>query len=66
MKVKYGLNFKGLLFQAREGRETAVMTLLEMYKPLLIKNAIVNGRFEENLYQELCITLLKCVRKFRV
>lgn len=60
------MNFKELFLQAREGREPAVMALLEMYKPLLIKNAIVNGRFDEDLYQELCITLLKCVRMFRL
>lgn len=60
------MNFKELILQAREGRDLAITTLLEMYKPLLIKNAIVNGRFDEDLYQELCMILLKCIRMFRL
>ena len=55
------MNFKELLLQAKEGKEAAVIDLLEMYKPLLVKNAIVNSRFDEDLYQELCIILLKCI-----
>ncbi len=60
------MNFKELLFLAKAGEELAVMSLLEMYKPLLVKNAIVNSRFDEDLYQELCIILLKCIVQFRV
>ena len=60
------MNFKEKLLQAKAGREPAVMDLLEMYKPLLVKNAIINGRFDEDLYQELCIILLKCIAQFRI
>lgn len=60
------MNFKEVLLQAKEGNEKAVVMLLNMYKSLLIRNAIINGRFDEDLYQELCITLLKCIRMFRV
>lgn len=60
------MNFKEMLLQAKAGRESSVMDLLEMYKPLLVKNAIINGRFDEDLYQELCITLLKCIVQFRM
>ena len=60
------MNFKEMLLQAKAGREPAVMELLEMYKPLLVKNAIINGRFGEDLYQELCIIFLKCITQFRV
>lgn len=60
------MNFKELLLHAKAGEELAVMSLLEMYKPLLVKNAIVNSRFDEDLYQELCIILLKCIVQFRV
>ena len=44
------MNFKEMLLQAKVGREPAVMALLEMYKPLLVKYAIINGRFDEDLY----------------
>ena len=60
------MNFKEMLLQAKSGREPAVIELLEMYKPLLVKYAIINGRFDEDLYQELCITLLKCIQLFRM
>ena len=60
------MNFKEMLLQAKAGREPAVMELLEMYKPLLVKNAIINGRFDEDLYQELCIIFLKSITQFRV
>lgn len=60
------MNFKEMLLRAKAGRESAIMALLEMYKPLLVKYAIINGRFDEDLYQELCITLLKCIQLFRM
>lgn len=60
------MTFRELFLQAKAGNEAAVVTLLEMYRPLLIKGAILNGRFDEDLYQELCITLLTCIRMFRM
>ena len=60
------MNFKEMLLQAKASRESAIMALLEMFKPLLVKYAIINGRFDEDLYQELCITLLKCIQLFRM
>ena len=43
-----------------------LLEILEIYKPLLIKNAIVNGRFDEDLYQELVSTLLQCIQRFQI
>jgi len=60
------MDFKELLLQARAGSEIAVVVLLEMYRPLLVKNAIINGIFDDDLYQELCIALLKCIRSFQM
>ena len=54
-----------LLFQAKMGDEKAVEQVLEMYQPLLVKNALVNGVFDEDLYQELMLETLKCIRNFR-
>lgn len=59
------MNFKEILLRAKAGEKSAVIALLEMYKPLLVKGAIVGGRYDEDLYQELCITLLKCIKLFR-
>lgn len=60
------MNFKELLLSAKKGREVAIVSILEMYKPLLIKNSIINGRFDEDLYQELCVSLLSCIHSFQM
>ena len=60
------MSFERLLLQAQEGNAYAVLEILEIYKPLLIKNAIVNGRFDEDLYQELVSTLLQCIQRFQI
>lgn len=58
------MNFKELLIQAKSGDKDAEESILALYKPLLIKESILEGTFDEDLYQELCITLLNCIRKF--
>lgn len=58
------MTFKELLVRARAGDQSAVENLLIMYQPLLLKESIVDGVLDEDLYQELCITFLQCVRKF--
>lgn len=60
------MNFERLLLKAKEGNADAVLKILEIYKPLLIKNAIVNGRFDEDLYQELVSTLLQWIQRFQI
>lgn len=60
------MNFERLLLKAKEGNADAVLKILEIYKLLLIKNAIVNGRFDEDLYQELVSTLLQCIQRFQI
>ena len=32
------MNFKELLYRARQGDEDAILEIFEMYRPLLIKN----------------------------
>lgn len=60
------MSFRDVLTKAKANNEEAIAQLLEMYRPLLIKGAIINGIFDEDLYQEQCITLLRCIRQFRV
>lgn len=58
------MTFKELLERAGAGDQSAVENLLIMYQPLLLKESIVDGVLDEDLYQELCITFLQCIRKF--
>lgn len=57
------MNFKQLLTLAKNNE--ALNDLIEMYRPLLIKNSLINGKFDEDLYQELICTLILCVRTFK-
>lgn len=58
------MNFKELLIQAKSGDKDAEESILALYKPLLIKESILESTFDEDLYQELYITFLNCIRKF--
>ena len=58
------VTFRDTLIRAKLGDETAKLEILEKYKPMLIKNSILNGRFNEDLYQEQCLVLMKCINQF--
>ena len=60
------MNFKELLLRAKADDRQAKQELLERYRPLLVKESIVNGIFDEDLYQELSIVLLICIKKLRI
>ena len=60
------MSFCDILISAKYGEETAMEVLLNMYKPMLVKYAIINSAFDEDLYQELCIVVVKCVRLYRI
>ena len=57
------MSFKELLLRAKENDEYATTTILTMYKPLLLRESIVDGVFDEDLFQELCLTVIKCIYK---
>lgn len=59
-------DFKRLLLRAKDGSQTAYAELHAMYRPLLLKESIVEGVFDEDLYQELCLTLFNCIQKIKV
>lgn len=59
------MEFEELLFRARMDDKQAVEQIVEMYRPLMLKNALVAGVFDEELYHELIIETLKCIRYFR-
>ena len=59
------MNFKELLEDARTSN-TSAEKIIEMYQPMLAKASILDGVFDEDLYQELCLTLIECVQKFKI
>ena len=60
------MNFECLLLSAKAGHEDAITAILQMYRPLLLKYAIIDGVLDEDLYQELSIILLKAISLFRI
>lgn len=60
------MSFEILLRKAQKNEQDAMEQLLMMYQPLLMKEAIVNGVLNEDLYQELCIVFIRCVRRFQI
>lgn len=58
------MNFKELLLQAKFGDRTATTELLMLYQPLLLKESIIDGILDVDLYQELCIVFMRCIDRF--
>lgn len=60
------MDFEQLLFRAQSGDEHALQSVIEMYRPLLIRSSIIEGRFDDDLFQELNMILLSCIRKMKI
>lgn len=60
------MRFDELLKHAQNGDDEAFQEILELYRPLLRSAARIDGVLDEDLYQELGIVLLKCIRRFEV
>ena len=60
------MNFECLLLSAKAGNEDAITAILQMYRRLLLKYAIIDGVLDEDLYQELSIILLKAIKLFKI
>lgn len=57
--------FSTLLQEAQSGSQGAIEKLFCMYRPLLLRYSYVNGNFDEDLWQEQCMNLMKAIKKFR-
>lgn len=57
-------DFKNILNGAIQGDRKALECLLNLYQPLIRKYSYVNGRLEEDLYQQLIFRMLTQIRKF--
>ncbi|MGN0493278.1 MAG: helix-turn-helix domain-containing protein [Acutalibacteraceae bacterium] len=60
------MNFRDLLLAAKNNDNIAFETILKMYEPLIMKESIINGFFDEDLYQEQRMVLRKCIEQFEL
>lgn len=58
--------FKEMIIRAKRGENGAIEELLEMYRPLITKESIIDGIFDEDLYQELCYRFIQCIDRFEM
>jgi hypothetical protein len=49
----------------KQGDERALCELFELFKPMLMKYSFVDGKFDEDCFQELSLKLLKCIKSFK-
>lgn len=59
-------DFSKVLMRAKSGDSNSLEALLDMYRPLLYKESIVKGIFDEDLFQELCLVFLNCITRFSI
>lgn len=59
-------NFRLLLEGAISGNENDMETILNLYKPLIINQSIIHGKFDEDLNQEILYHLIKNISKFSI
>lgn len=60
------MEFRELLIRAKRVEKNAMEELLKMYEGLLVRKSIVEGVFDEDLYQELCYKFIQCIDKFEL
>ena len=58
--------FEELLRNAKQGETEAKEELWNRYQPLVRKLSRVDGRYSEDLYQELSLVFLKCIWGFNL
>ena len=56
---------KPLLISAKHNNSEAVMELYKRCQPTIKKYSYVNGKFDEDLYQNLVIAFLGVIEKFK-
>lgn len=60
------MNFELLLRAAQSGDKKSKEKLFLMFRPLIIKSAIIDGLFSEDLYQELSTVFIHCIDSFSI
>ena len=60
------MTFIKLLLAAKGGSKPALEELFGRYKNLLRKYSVINGVFDDDLYQEQCVVFVHCIKIFEV
>lgn len=60
------MTFIELLLASKGGSKSAFEELFGRYKNLLRKYSVINGIFDDDLYQEQCVVFVHCIKIFEV
>ena len=55
-----------VFLEAQKGDEDAMKRIIDLFEPLVYKNSFIDGRFNEDLFQELRIKVFKCIKTFEL
>lgn len=58
--------FKNLLRQAIDGNREALGKIIELYMPLVNKHSYINGRFDEDLRQQILLMITLRISQFQI
>lgn len=56
--------FRSVLQAAIDGNRDAMEQVLIQYEPLIRKHSFIDGKFDEDLYQQLMLHIVKNIGKF--
>ncbi len=59
-------DFEKLIASAKKNDEKSFDEIFEMYNPLIKSYSIINGKFDEDLFQNLSITFTNCINKINL
>lgn len=57
--------FEELLDRAKADEPQAILTLFEMYRPMLIRRSILTDGFDDDTWQQQCEKFLNAIQGFR-
>lgn len=59
-------SLENLYKRAKAGDKKATEEIIEYFNPLLCNYSIINNKFDEDCYQQLCVRIILCIKNFEV
>lgn len=51
---------------AKNGDQIAMEKMLKMFRPLIYKNSFIDGKFDEDCFQDISIKFISCIKTFEL
>lgn len=60
------MTLRQLFLEAKAGDPDSLEKLYIQFRPILYKTAKVDGKYDEDRFQDFCVIFLQCVRTFKI